>query len=69
MCVPYSTECPVLQQNPALCGSTLLVCCLPPDGGGIVQPPMDSGTSDDAEPGDASTPESGAIADSGGAAG
>jgi hypothetical protein len=44
-CVPYTTSCPLPQQNAALCGNTVMLCCLStapaapptsPDGG--VQP-------------------------------
>ena len=44
-CVPYSSPCPVLQQNATLCGDSVLLCCLPPDDAGpIVEPTGDSGT-------------------------
>ena len=47
-CVPYTTTCPLPQQNAALCGNTVMLCCLStapaalptsPDSG--VQPPGD----------------------------
>ena len=28
--MPYTSPCPVLQQNAALCGDSVLICCLPP---------------------------------------
>ncbi len=44
-CVSYQTSCPVLQQNTALCGDSLLICCLPADDAGtIVEPGGDSAT-------------------------
>ncbi|MGO9837169.1 MAG: hypothetical protein ACLP1X_23480 [Polyangiaceae bacterium] len=42
-CGPYTTTCPLPQQNTTLCGDTVLLCCLPigtgepvatPEGGG-----------------------------------
>jgi hypothetical protein len=51
-CVSYTTTCPVLQQNPTLCGNSVLLCCLPPDDAGTFVPPgPDSGEeSTDAAP-------------------
>lgn len=43
VCQPYTATCPVLQQNATLCGDSVLVCCLP-QGGGVIEPPGDSGT-------------------------
>jgi|SRR5580704_9749167 hypothetical protein len=44
-CVSYQTACPVLQQNTALCGDSVLICCLPADDAGpIIAPGDDSGT-------------------------
>jgi hypothetical protein len=44
-CVPYTTTCPVLQQNPTLCGDSVLLCCLPPeDAGTFIPPGPDSST-------------------------
>jgi hypothetical protein len=31
-CESYAAGCPILQQNGALCGNVILVCCLPPGG-------------------------------------
>lgn len=43
-CMPYTAFCPVLQQNPTLCGDSVLLCCLPPDDAGTFIPPgPDSG--------------------------
>lgn len=45
-CVPYSQACPLPQQNTVLCGSTVLLCCLPavsPPPGGGVQPEAAAG--------------------------
>ncbi len=53
VCQPYTASCPVLQQNATLCGDSVLICCLP-EGGGIIEPPPDSGSGpDDASPDDA----------------
>src|SRR5271170_2194968 len=46
-CEAYSAGCPIVQQNPELCGDVLLVCCLPPGGETVAGP--DAG----AEPTDA----------------
>jgi hypothetical protein len=44
-CVPYTTTCPVLQQNATLCGDSVMLCCLPPeDAAPIISPGVDSGT-------------------------
>ena len=51
-CESYASGCPVLQQNPELCGNVVLVCCLPPGGPIIVTP--DSGEETDANATDAS---------------
>ncbi len=45
-CELFSAGCPPLQQNPALCGNVILVCCLPPGGETIAVP--DAGGGDDA---------------------
>jgi hypothetical protein len=29
MCLPYTANCPPPRQNATLCGSTVLLCCLP----------------------------------------
>ncbi len=52
MCVPYTTTCPLPQQNATLCGDTVMLCCLPvgsappvanPDSGVVPVPVDDSG--------------------------
>jgi len=53
-CEPYTTTCPLPQQNPTLCGDTVLLCCLPvapvvPQGPG-------GGTEAGPAPGDAGGP-------------
>jgi hypothetical protein len=54
VCQPYSASCPVLQQNATLCGDSVLICCLP-EGGGVIEPPPDSGSG----PADASSDDAG----------
>jgi hypothetical protein len=54
VCQPYTQSCPVLQQNTALCGDSVLICCLP-EGGAIIEGAPDSGT----EPLEASTDATG----------
>jgi hypothetical protein len=59
-CESFMTGCPLLQQNPALCGNVILVCCLPPggetvtgpDAGGPAEagPVVDAGTAPEAGP-------------------
>jgi hypothetical protein len=44
-CEAYSSGCPILQQDPTLCGNVVLVCCLPP--GGEIIPVHDSGATGD----------------------
>jgi hypothetical protein len=48
-CIPFTQPCPPLQQNPALCEDTVLVCCLPA-GGERLPPPTDDGGGSDASP-------------------
>jgi len=49
-CVPYTTTCPLPQQNATLCGDTVLLCCLPPPG--VVPEALpDSGAAPGAEAG------------------
>ena len=51
-CVPYTSPCPVLQQNATLCGDSVLICCLPaadaapfiPGGPDTGAPPGDAGS-------------------------
>jgi hypothetical protein len=43
VCIPYTTSCPVLQQNATLCGDSVMLCCLPADDAGPIIPPEDSG--------------------------
>jgi hypothetical protein len=54
-CIPYTTTCPVLQQNTGLCGDSVMICCLPADDAGPFFP-EDSGAGEDAgePPADAS---------------
>jgi hypothetical protein len=47
-CVSFETSCPVLQQNTVLCADSVMVCCLPPDGGGLFVPPGPEGGADEA---------------------
>jgi hypothetical protein len=42
-CESFMAGCPLLQQNPSLCGNVLLVCCLQPGGPTIVNPSDASG--------------------------
>lgn len=66
VCQPFSMNCPIEQQNTALCGDSLLVCCLPPDGETLPNPPdggggdgatMDSTTVDSTAPKDSAPPK------------
>jgi hypothetical protein len=68
-CVPYTQACPVPQQNTELCGSTVLLCCLPDSG--VVQaipPPADAAMPEAAPPeggtDDGETPADSEVADS-----
>jgi hypothetical protein len=61
-CESFSAGCPVLQQNPELCGNVILVCCLP-EGGAILSAP-DAGEEQDA-PGETDTGTTGGPPDSG----
>jgi hypothetical protein len=48
-CQPSLTPgCPLLQQNPTLCGDVLLVCCLSPGSDAAVDEIDDGGATDDA---------------------
>lgn len=49
-CVTFQVSCPVEQQNPALCGDSLLICCLP-EGGAILVPPAETGPGTEGGPG------------------
>jgi hypothetical protein len=42
-CIPYTQPCPPLQQNPALCEDTVMVCCLPEGGARLPPPTGDDG--------------------------
>jgi hypothetical protein len=59
-CAPYTTTCPLPQQNATLCGDTVLLCCLPV---GVAQP---EGTPDGGTPTES---DAGGGADSGGGTG
>src|ERR1700689_2976995 len=59
MCVPYTTTCPLPQQNPTLCGDTVLVCCLPVGTPPPMAPP-DSGAQTGSDAGGGSGAEAGA---------
>ena len=75
-CIPFAQECPVLQQNTALCEDTIMVCCLPEGGPRLVEPAEggegepDSTASDVAIPMEAATRmDSGLPMDAGGGGG
>ncbi len=56
-CVPFSSNCPILQQNFVLCADSLLICCLPPGGETLPQP--DSGGGPETGSGSGGAPDSG----------
>jgi hypothetical protein len=53
-CVPYTTTCPLPQQNASLCGNTVMLCCLSTAPAGPPTPGPDSGGQEPAD--DAGTP-------------
>ena len=42
-CQTFDMECPILQQNTALCGDSVMICCLPPDDAAPYLPPLEAG--------------------------
>jgi len=58
-CVSFQTECPIVQQNPVLCGDSVMICCLPADDAAPFVPPVESGTG--ADTGSHPGPEAGPV--------
>jgi hypothetical protein len=58
-CVTFQQSCPVAQQNPALCGDSVMICCLPEGGAIIVQPGPDATAETGPQPESGTGPETG----------
>jgi hypothetical protein len=64
-CAPsLAPTCPLLQQNPTLCGNVLLVCCLPAGSDAAIVEPEDAGETPDSGT-VTPTPDAGSIVDAG----
>src|SRR5580698_5905035 len=62
-CAPsLAPGCPLLQQNPTLCGNVLLVCCLAAGSDAAIVEPEDAGETPDSGT-VTPTPDAGSIAD------
>ncbi|MGD0526759.1 MAG: hypothetical protein ABSE49_16555 [Polyangiaceae bacterium] len=65
-CQTFDMECPVLQQNTALCGDSVMICCLPPDDAAPYLPPLEAGPETGAPMPEAGPVEASSPSDAGG---